>query len=227
MDFDVFKAKLKSVFDFLHPATLSRTPITLDPSKGDLALLLIDVQKEFADPAQERGNHETRQVSRRINSLIPAFRAAGLPAYVVYFDEDNRKPEDIDFYLFRPSAGDKLIAKDDDSAFRGSDIKSILRRDKRKTLLACGFNLNACVYKTVMDARSNGFNVVLLRDLTGNDKENDNSDTDERLKRMQKKGVKVMNSLDLLESISGFRKDKPLPKPQTAGPVQPLRRVRR
>lgn len=210
MDFDVFKTKLKSVFDFFRPEVQANTKIKLDPSKGDVALLVIDVQREYADPAQGRGNRETRQVTRRINSLIPAFRAAGLPAYVVYFSDFEKKPEDIDFYMFRPNPEDKLIAKDHDSAFKGSNIDKILKSDKRKTLLTCGFNLNACVFKTVMDARDHGFDVVLLRDLTGNDNENDRSQTQERLAEMQKRGVTFMNSLDLLEDISAFKKDAPL-----------------
>ncbi len=221
MDFDVFKTKLKNVFDFFRPEVQANTKISLDPAKGDIALLVIDVQKEYADPAQGRGNRETRQVTRRINSLIPAFRAAGLPAYVVYFSDYEKKPEEIDFYIFRPNPEDKLIAKDEDSAFRGSDIKKILKGDKRKTLLTCGFNLNACVFKTVMDARDNGFNVVLLRDLTGNDNENDRSQTESRLEQMRARGVTFMNSIDLLQDISAFKKDQPLPKQKLLPPPAP------
>ena len=221
MDFDVFKTKLKNVFDFFRPEVQANTKVSLDPAKGDVALLVIDVQKEYADPAQGRGNRETRQVTRRINSLIPAFRAAGLPAYVVYFSDYEKKPEEIDFYIFRPNPEDKLIAKDEDSAFRGSDIKKILKGDKRKTLLTCGFNLNACVFKTVMDARDNGFEVVLLRDLTGNDNDNDRTKTDEQIEKMKKRGVKFVNSIDLLEDISDFKKDRPLPAARQLPPPRP------
>jgi len=219
MDIDIFKTKLKRVLDFFRPEVQAETKIKLDIAKGDAALLVIDVQKEFADPAQGRGNRETEQVTHRINSLIPAFRAAGLPAYVVYFSDFERKPEDIDFYIFRPIPEDKLIAKDHDSAFRGSEIKKILNADKRKTLITCGFNLNACVFKTVMDARDHGFEVVLLRDLTGNDNDNDRSKTEEHLEKMKKRGVRFVRSLDLLEDISDFKKDTPLPQPR--GPRPP------
>jgi nicotinamidase-related amidase len=219
MDIDIFKTKLRRVLDFFRPEVQAETKIKLDIAKGDAALLVIDVQKEFADPAQGRGNRETEQVTHRINSLIPAFRAAGLPAYVVYFSDFERKPEDIDFYIFRPIPEDKLIAKDHDSAFRGSEIKKILKADKRKTLITCGFNLNACVFKTVMDARDHGFEVVLLRDLTGNDNDNDRSKTEEHLEKMKKRGVRFVRSLDLLEDISDFKKDTPLP--QQRGPRPP------
>lgn len=219
MDFDVFKAKLHQVLDFFKPEVQATTRVKLDLAAGSAALLIIDVQKEFADPAQGRGNTETRNVTKRINSLIPAFRAAGMPAYVVYFSDYEKNPQDIDFYMFRPHPQDKLIAKDEDSAFKGSNIKKILKHDKRKTLLACGFNLNACVFKTVMDARDNGFEVVLLRDLTGND--NDRTKTDEQIEKMKKRGVKFVNSIDLLEDISDFKKDRPLPAARQLPPPKP------
>lgn len=221
MDFDVFKAKLHQVLDFFKPEVQATTRVKLDLAAGSAALLIIDVQKEFADPAQGRGNTETRNVTKRINSLIPAFRAAGMPAYVVYFSDYEKNPQDIDFYMFRPHPQDKLIAKDEDSAFKGSNIKKILKHDKRKTLLACGFNLNACVFKTVMDARDNGFEVILLRDLTGNDNDNDRTKTDAQIEKMKKRGVKFVNSIDLLEDISDFKKDRPLPAARQLPPPKP------
>lgn len=212
MDIDIFKTKLKRVLAFFRPEVQAETRIKLDIAEGKAALLVIDVQREFADPAGDRGNRETHRVAKRLSSLIPAFRAAGLPAYAVYYSEEGKKkPQDIDFYLFRPAENDTLIAKDQDSAFRGSDIKKILQADKRKTLITCGFNLNACVFRTVMDARDNGFEVVLLEDLTGNDNDNDRGKTAGRVAEMKQKGVRFVNALDLLEEVSDFKKDHPLP----------------
>src|SRR5690606_13168265 len=127
----------------------------------------------------------------------------GVPTYVIYFSYKEKEPEKIDFYLFKPDKEDVLIAKNADSAFEGSDIKKILEEHKRTTLLACGFNLNACVYSTVMDARKNGFDVCVLRDLTGNDNENDRSKTAEKIIKMRNQGITFKTSDDILQKLTG------------------------
>ncbi|HTK84160.1 MAG TPA: isochorismatase family cysteine hydrolase, partial [Patescibacteria group bacterium] len=144
-------------------------------NRGELAVLVIDVQQEFCDPShrERRGNRRTVKISDRIASMMPAFRAAGIPVYAIYFDSSKRlRVRDVDWYKFRPEAGDICVAKNADSAFDGSDIKKILERNGHKTLLACGFNRSACVGKTVVDASIEGFNVLLLSDLVGNDNNN-------------------------------------------------------
>jgi len=61
-------------------------------------------------------------------------------------------------------------------------------------LLTCGFNLNACLFKTVMDARAKGYQVRLLRDLSGNDKQNDPASANGYIKRMVEEGVVVSSA---------------------------------
>ena len=197
-----FRQKLAQVREFLTPANQAKTPIKYEPKPGELALLVIDVQEEFCDPKQGRGNSETTEVSKRIKSLIPEFRKAGVPTYVIYFSYKEKKPHEIDFYMFHPDKQDVLIAKNADSAFQGSDIRKVLDEHKRTTLLACGFNLNACVYSTVMDARKNGFDVCIMRDLTGNDNCNDRTQTDDKVKKMIKEGITFSDSATVLKKLA-------------------------
>jgi nicotinamidase-related amidase len=197
-----FRQKLAKAREFFTPASLEKTPIKYEPQPGELALLVIDVQEEFCDPKQGRGNSETTEVSKRIKSLIPEFRKAGVPTYVIYFSYQDKKPHEIDFYMFFPDKQDVLIAKNADSAFEGSDIRKVLDEHKRTTLLACGFNLNACVYSTVMDARRNGFDVCVMRDLTGNDNCNDPNGTDEKIKNMKEKGITFSDSATILKKLA-------------------------
>jgi len=196
-----FRQKLAQVRQFLSPENLSSTPISYDPPPGELALLVIDVQEEFCDPQKGRGNDETAAVSKRIKSLIPEFRKAGVPTYVIYFSYQEKKPHEIDFYMFHPDKQDVLIAKNADSAFAGSDIRQVLDAHKRTKLLACGFNLNACVFSTVMDARKNGFDVCVMRDLTGNDNCNDRNETDNKIKTMTKEGITFSDSATILKAL--------------------------
>ncbi len=197
-----FRQKLAKAREFFTPASLEKTPIKYEPQPGELALLVIDVQEEFCDPKQGRGNSETTEVSKRIKSLIPEFRKAGVPTYVIYFSYQEKKPHEIDFYMFSPDKQDVLIAKNADSAFEGSDIRKVLDEHKRTTLLACGFNLNACVYSTVMDARRNGFDVCVMRDLTGNDNCNDRTTTEEKVSKMKKEGITFSDSETILKKLA-------------------------
>lgn len=167
--------RLKKTFAFFAPANIARTNIRYSPVAGDTALLLIDVQKEFCDPKGRRGTAETREICERIQRLTPAFRNAGVPAYSVYMafiPVLNR----AGYYLYRPEKDDVQIRKSTDSAFASSKIDRILKADGRRHLLVCGFNLNACVYKTVVDACNAGYRVVILEDLTGNDRLNPHGD---------------------------------------------------
>jgi len=166
-----FRQQLTRVSHFLKQQNLAEQTIKY---KGDTALLVIDVQKQFCDPNGLRGNKKTDTVSKRIQSIVPEFRDAGIPVYVIYYSKKKKEPSKIDFYKFKPMPNDVLIAKNNNSAFKGSNIKKVLKKDRRKSLLICGFNLNACVKKTVIDARKKGFDVCVLEDLTGNAKINKN-----------------------------------------------------
>jgi len=193
------REKLEKVFAFFRPENLARQIIKYE---GGVALLAIDVQKEFCDPKGGRGNAETAEISKRIQSLVPEFRKAGIPVYVVYFGSKKKNAADIDFYEFAPQADDVLVAKNDDSAFQGSNIKELLQKNKKKLLLTCGFNLSACVMSTVMDAITEGFEVCLLRDLTGNDNSPGNQKNIRRhLKHMRNKGVTIEQSGKVLELL--------------------------
>jgi len=169
---------------------------------GEVGLLVIDVQKQFCDPdASTRwGSEETDLVSERIKSLAPAFRKAGVPVYAVYFDEPKEKASDVDFYKFIPEPEDTLVAKNQRSAFTGGNIREVLDRDHRKLLLACGVYLDRCVRDTVTDAVKEGFDVCLLRDLTG-DYEWDTGHTDQSLADMTKAGVAIMQAEHVLTAL--------------------------
>lgn len=158
---------------FLEADNLAQLTLHYKPS--DVALLVIDVQAEFCDPdhREGRGNAETVAVSQRIQSMVPHFRAAGVPVYAVYYSKNGvEKPAaDIDFFHFKPAANDTLVAKPENSAFFKTKFEEVLQRDGKKLLLACGFNQAACVSDTLRAATALGFNACLLEDLTGNDRD--------------------------------------------------------
>lgn len=178
-----------------------------DNGGSDLAILVIDVQKEFCAPdhRSRRGNKETAAVSERIAATIPQFRLAGIPVYAIYFDTSvEQNPANVDWYKFRPEPGDIPVAKDRDSAFRGSNIEKLLKKNGHRTLLACGFNRSACVASTILDARSKDFNVILMFDLTGDESDEDNgrwNPAKEFIQKFEANGIKIVDSETALRSV--------------------------
>ena len=191
--------RVEEAHAFFDPQNLADLIIKYD---GDIGFLAIDVQKQFCDPAAPTGwgSEETDRVSESIKSLAPEFRKAGVPVYAVYFDSPKKSAADVDFYKFIPEPEDTLVAKNQRSAFKGGNIKKVLEKDHRKLLLACGVYLDRCVKDTVIDAVKQGFDVCLLRDLTG-DYAGDASHTDKSLERMTEKGVAVLQSEQVLKAL--------------------------
>jgi|GEM_PF-2580426 len=177
-----------------------------DNNNSNLAVLVVDVQRQYCDPThrQLRGNDETATVSQRIATTVPLFRALGVPVYAIYFDKMmTLDPADAGWYRFRPEAGDIAVPKQQDSAFRGSNIKHLLLENRHRTLLTCGFNRSSCVKSTIFDARKGGFDVVLMADLIGNDNRNPKGVFHARkdLGRFVKAGVNVVDSKMVLQNI--------------------------
>ncbi len=197
-----FKQKFKSTLAFLKPENLKQHTIKCD---GDTALLVIDVQKRFADPNHRNGSgtEETKEVSERIASIVPEFRKAAIPVYAVYYRNKNKRG--LDAYKFKPKKGiDEIIMKNATSSFEGSDIRNILKENGIKKLLICGFNLSACVKQTIIHARKDDdFEVCLLEDLSADN----NSGIVKKLtkdtleKALPEKGVDIKLSKKVLEQI--------------------------
>lgn len=144
----------------------------MEKNNISVALLVVDVQHKFCENKfPYRGNKETEEISEHIQELIPAFRKASIPVYAIYSSgaKYNGNPG---FYKFTPDETDTLVMKRKDSAFKGSRIKRLLKKDGIDTIIACGFNEIACVKKTLLDARKLGFDTYLLHDLSGNDAQN-------------------------------------------------------
>lgn len=169
-----------------------------------VALLVIDVQKQFCDPStSQRGSFETNMIAKRIAQLAPEFRKAGIPVYAVHFGLPADNASEVDFHQFKPAAEDTLISKLSNSAFgrRGNQTAKKLHADGRQTLLVCGFNLSGCVKETVLDARRAGFDVRLLTDICGNDNSNRRCDPEADVADMVKKGAIVDSAERLLKTL--------------------------
>ena len=190
---------LKRVLPFFTPENLAKTKIDYTPVEGETALLIIDVQRTYCAPLGQRGTLQTRKISNDIKRLTPAFRKAGIATYVVYYDEADKPLREVDFYKVKPGPQDIAVRKYTDSAFRSGKLRGLLQEHGRKKLLVCGFNLSACVAQTVEDARREGYDVTLLRDLTGNDSMNANPEA--ALEKMTEMGVQISTAKQVLKTL--------------------------
>lgn len=156
----------------------------IEPGPGD-ALLVVDVQNDFLADGQ-LPIADSHSVVAPINQLIGQFRAAGLP---VFASRDWHPPDHCSFIGYggpwpphciagTPGAEcmaglalptdtviiDKagLTAIDVYSAFSGTDLARELRARGVRRLVVCGLATDYCVLNTVLDARDEGFEVVLV-----------------------------------------------------------------
>ncbi len=142
------------------------------PAQFD-AVLVIDVQKHFCDPAQARGTKDTDKIAKHIANIVPAFRKADLPIYNIYYYHEDVARDYIDFHHYAPEGADITHAKYRASAFdgeHGGAFAAQLKAREHKNLLLVGFNASACIAETVKDAQKLGFQCAIAVDAIGNDK---------------------------------------------------------
>ena len=158
--------------------------IDADKIKQETAHIIIDAQRYFADPAyrhnphypeypQGGGDEITDAASDRIATLVPKFKEAGLQTGWVYFRNMPDQNEDTygGFHKVSPDKDTDLFAgKSTTSPFEDKDshFKETLVNNGVKNIIVSGFNTSACLYKTVLDALDEGFNVCVMLDMTEN-----------------------------------------------------------
>jgi ureidoacrylate peracid hydrolase len=158
------------------------------------ALLVIDVQNDFINPAGWSARHapdgpSLRHVIPVINALIGAARRAGATvAYVTMehgpeIDAPNyqaryvaRGMEDdilcragtwgaaLDAALTQPSAEDIVVVRHSYDGFARTDLEERLRARGIETCVATGVVTNLCVQNTIQHAFSLGFYTALVSD---------------------------------------------------------------
>jgi nicotinamidase/pyrazinamidase len=157
-------------------------PLSLRPED---ALLVIDMQVDFL-PGGKLGVPDGHAVLAPINRLLRLFAGRGLPIYA----SRDWHPENHCSFLARGGpwpphcvagtpgaafsdqldlpAGAIVVSKADTadadaySAFSGTKLAAQLRARGVRRLVVCGLATDYCVLNTVVDARENGFEVVIV-----------------------------------------------------------------
>lgn len=168
---------------------------------NNAALVPVDVQVLYAHAKIGNGTETTARKARKLGHLAQDFRDAGLKIVPVYFITDNRPDSKIDYYGYTPSKDDaKPLRKSSPSAVGATSLVKNLHDMKTKTVYLCGFKFNACVMETALDLKAEGFNVYIIKDLSGIGLGYGNTTQKIRQaeKEMKKAGIKFTNSDKML-----------------------------
>jgi len=135
------------------------------------ALLVVDMQLGFDDPAWGARNNATAEAN--VAAVIAAWRAAGAPVIHIHHDSPSPsgrlrrgtrgnapKPEAM------PIAGEAIYRKSVNSAFIGTSLEADLRELAVDTIAIVGLTTNHCISTTARMAGNLGFRTFVLADAT-------------------------------------------------------------
>ncbi|MEM1599014.1 MAG: isochorismatase family cysteine hydrolase [Pyrobaculum sp.] len=140
------------------------------------ALIVVDMQNDFAHPNGKLYSPTSREIIPRIKSLVQKARAKGVR---VIYTQDTHYPDDpVEFPIWgphvvkgtwgwqivdelKPSEGDIVVEKMRYDAFFGTPMDHILRMYGVQHLVVTGTVANICVLHTVASARLRLYDVVV------------------------------------------------------------------
>lgn len=135
------------------------------------ALLLIDVQKAFDDPKWGKRNH--LDAEDKIAFLLALWRKR--KGHVIHVQHASEDPASLFYperetFLFKeqacPVSGEKVVRKNVNSAFIGTDLEEYLRENRIDKLVIAGLTTPHCVSTTTRMAANLGFECCLVEDAT-------------------------------------------------------------
>ncbi len=164
-------------------ASFNRHGMRLVPDKA--ALLVIDMQLFFLDPASPTFTCGGLAILPTVRRLVSAFRERKRP---VIFTKHVHHPQGLDAGIMRwwwqgmcqegspeseihdavaPLPDEKVILKHRYSSFYNTDLETVLRCLKVEDLVVSGIMTNLCCESTARDAYYRDYRVFFLADGTG------------------------------------------------------------
>ncbi|MFA9559509.1 cysteine hydrolase family protein [Evansella sp. AB-rgal1] len=137
----------------------------------NVPLMVIDVQKAFDNSSWGKRNNPNAE--RNIEKIIEYWNVN--QRLVIYVKHLSNKKESL-FYsksatsefkeIINPKPKDIIITKSVNSAFIGTNLEEILRKNNSTNIVITGLTTNHCVESTTRMAGNLGFNPVLVSDAT-------------------------------------------------------------
>lgn len=138
---------------------------------GPAALLVIDVQRGFDDPAW--GPRNNPQAEARIADLLATWRGRNWPVIHIHHDSPHpsgRLRRDAPGHAPKPEAtplaGEPVYRKQVNSAFIGTNLQADLQAQGVGTLVVVGLTTNHCVSTTARMAGNFGLETFVVSDAT-------------------------------------------------------------
>lgn len=150
------------------------------------AVLVVDLQYAFTDPAFEFGGGELiERATENTARLLEVARAAGVPVFHTVVAWEGER--DIGLWTIKlpPCAkitpgsrwaqvderlwddSDVLLPKKWPSFYHGTPLHSLLTAARRDTVIVTGCTTSGCVRATIVDSFSNGFRTLVPEDCVG------------------------------------------------------------
>lgn len=133
------------------------------------ALVLIDIQEGFDDPAWGLRNNPGAEAAAA--ALLARWRAAGAPVFHIrHLSDSPGSPlhpatgRVAHKAVVAPQPGEPVIDKRVNSAFIGTDLEARLRAGGIGALTICGLTTPHCVSTTSRMAANLGFDVTVVHD---------------------------------------------------------------
>jgi nicotinamidase-related amidase len=140
---------------------------------GKPALILVDIQKGFANIEYWGGQRNNPDAELRASELLKLWRANNLPVFhiqhcssipasLLHITNAGNAFND----LVAPIEGESIIKKNVNSAFIGTDLQAQLDKAKITTLVIAGLTTDHCISTTTRMAGNLGYETYLVADAT-------------------------------------------------------------
>ncbi len=203
-------------------APFDRPSVVFRPERA--ALLVIDMQKIFVDPAGSAYIPSSSTASRNLLELMDLCRSSGVP--IVFTRHVHRHPRldagsmgrwwrslildgstDAEFAAgFEPLENEPVIEKQRYSAFYQTPLESMLRALGVQDVVIGGVMTNLCCETTARDAFVRDFNVFFLADATAT--------SDEAMHRASLRNIaygfgRVLSTAEAMQTIRASSRPRP------------------
>jgi nicotinamidase-related amidase len=135
------------------------------------ALILIDMQRGFADPAW--GSRNNPELENRAAAALAGARGSGWPVLHVKHNSVHAssplRPAQLGnefMECVQPKDGERIFEKTVNSAFIGTDLQAHLVEQEIDAVVLGGLTSDHCVSTTARMAANLGFDVTILADAT-------------------------------------------------------------
>ncbi len=158
---------------------------------GNTALLVIDVQWGLFQHSTPI--YQADQLLNNIQALVDCSHQKGVAVFYIQHAGQSTLVEGSQDWKLHPRIcpieGDHLIHKRHGSAFQETPLKDEFQSRNITNLVISGLVTHGCVKATCLDAKRQGYNVILVKDAHSNFSKQAKTLIDEWNRKLEKEGI--------------------------------------